>query len=270
MVLRHISDHYTAQPKLAELAAVAGLSERQLHAIFVQWAGVTPKQFLASITKNHAKALLHRQSIEHTSIDLGLSSPSRLHDLFVKHEAMTPAEFKSGGRGLLIDYGFYDSPFGEMLVMGCDRGLTGLAFCDNYTDRQTLIHQYQARLPNARIQHNESRHTWVNEWLWQAPLAPSKPISVLLAGTPFQLKVWEALLAIAPSERSSYGQLAEAIGSPNAARAVGSAVGRNPISILIPCHRVIQQSGMLGGYAWGLERKLAIQGWELNAPNQSE
>jgi AraC family transcriptional regulator, regulatory protein of adaptative response / methylated-DNA-[protein]-cysteine methyltransferase len=261
--IAYISEHWRAQPAIEAIAQAAGVAPTDLHHLFRRWAGLTPKAFLQAITLDHARRLLRESaSVLDASYEVGLSGPGRLHDLFVTHEAMSPGEWKSGGEGLAIAYGFHDSPFGTALVMATPRGLCGLAFADPGEERSALA-DMRSRWPRARI---------VEDHAETAPLAarvfspaawrPDRPLRVILIGTDFEVRVWETLLAIPIGRAATYSGIAAKLGRPNAARAVGAAVGKNPVSFVVPCHRVLGRSGDLCGYHWGLTRKRAMLGWE--------
>ena len=256
--LGYIEAHQTTQPTLAELAQATGLSPAHFQRLFSQWVGVSPKRYQQYLGLQHAKFLLeNRFTVLATAHEVGLSGASRLHDLFLRWEAMSPGDYAARGLGLMIEYAIFDSPFGDMLVMGTARGICGLAFtagCGN----QVAMEDMQARWPRATFRPGkDTLRPWVD-----AALRQRGETRLHLIGAPFQLKVWEALLAIPPAHVSSYSQIAEAIGVARGARAVGTAVGRNPIAWLIPCHRVLQKSGALGGYHWGLSVKRAMLAWE--------
>lgn len=264
-VLRYVTEHHDEQPELASIAAHVCMDPTRLHKLFVRWAGLTPKAFLAAVTLDHAKRLLDRSaSVLDAALEVGLSGPGRLHDLFVTHEAMSPGAYKARGEGLTIRYGVHASPFGRALLMATDRGLCGLSFCedgdgDAFAEmrrrwpRATYVEDAAATAPYARRAFE--RETW----------RADTPLRVVMIGSDFELRVWEALLAVPPGQATSYGALAERIGKPKAARAVGAAVGRNPLSFVVPCHRVLGAGGALTGYHWGLTRKRAMLGWETGA-----
>ncbi|MYM61872.1 methylated-DNA--[protein]-cysteine S-methyltransferase [Pseudomaricurvus sp. HS19] len=259
--IRYIQQQRLTQPALEDVAAHVHLSPAHFQKLFSRWAGVSPKKYLQYLTLSHAKSLLAagQTSLQDAAYASGLSGSSRLHDLFVTIEGMTPGEFKSGGADLTVNYQFADTPFGEVIIAATDKGICQLAFTDNTTD---AVESLQASLPNARCQaakvpmHNEALKIFQQGWY------PPQPLKLHLAGTPFQLKIWECLLSIPTGQLTSYGRIAEQIGKPGASRAVGSAIGANPVAYLIPCHRVIQNSGGLGGYRWGETRKSAIIAWE--------
>jgi AraC family transcriptional regulator, regulatory protein of adaptative response / methylated-DNA-[protein]-cysteine methyltransferase len=261
--IQYLTDHAQEQPTLAEVAAHIGLSEFHFQRLFRQWAGVTPKDFLQSLTLSRAKHLLgESRSLLETSLTLGLSGSSRLHDLFLSLEAMTPGEFKRGGAGLKIHWGVHATPFGEALFAVTDRGLCGLSFVGD-APRDEAVGQLQSRWPEAELSEVSIRIEPVaREVLSRMQGSAAQPLSLVLKGSPFQIKVWEALLAIPEGQVTSYQSLAQMIGSPSAPRAVGSAVAMNPIAYLIPCHRVIRATGAIGEYHWGNVRKQAILGVE--------
>lgn len=258
--LAWISEHFEEQPSLSEIAARGGASPHHFQRVFRRWVGLSPKKYVQYLTLERAKASLDAsQSVLAATFASGLSSPGRLHDLFVNVDAVTPGEYKRGGAGLVIRHGVHDSPFGRCLLMHTERGICGLAFVD-HDPAQTLA-QMAARWPNARFREDVS----AGAELAARAFAPGTgdALTVHLHGTPFQIRVWEALLSIPPGAVTTYRALAEHIGNPNACRAVGTANGTNPVSYLIPCHRVIRRSGALGGYRWGLGRKLAMLSREL-------
>jgi len=268
--IEYLETHHTAQPDLDQVAAPLGVSPAHLQRVFRRWAGISPKRFLQFLTVEHAKELLAQShSVLDAAYDAGLSSPSRLHDLFVTVEAMTPGEFKAGGAGLTIAYGFHATPFGECLVGVTQRGVCALAFV-GADGRTGEVDALAARWPRARLMPDASQTAAVAAAIF-APLsapgdgaAPASraPIRLLLAGTNFQVKVWEALLRVPPGQVTTYADVATAVGLPSASRAVGSAVGANPVAYLIPCHRVIRKTGAIKDYRWGSTRKKAILGWE--------
>jgi AraC family transcriptional regulator, regulatory protein of adaptative response / methylated-DNA-[protein]-cysteine methyltransferase len=261
--IEKISLDYRDQPSLETLAEEVGETPTGLQKLFTRWAGLSPKAFLQAVTLDHARRLLDQgMPLLETSYEVGMSGPGRLHDLFVTHEAMSPGDYKSRGAGLTIRYGFHLSPFGVALIMVTDRGLAGLAFNDAGNERAAFA-DMSSRWPNA---------TYVEDMAATAPYAarifdPAKwradqPLRVVMIGTDFQLSVWEALLRIPMGQARSYSSIAAEIGSPAASRAVGAAIGANPLSFVVPCHRAVGKSGALTGYHWGLTRKRAILGWE--------
>ncbi|MDA8870140.1 methylated-DNA--[protein]-cysteine S-methyltransferase [Rhizobiaceae bacterium] len=276
-IIEHISTNWRERPELDELARIAGLSPVALQRAFMRWAGLTPKAFLQAVTLDHARRLLDEGlPLLDASFELGMSSPARLHDLFVTHEAMSPGAYKARGAGLTIRYGYHPSPFGTALILATERGLAGISFADDDTaqtgrhdgerqvfDRALALDDMVRRWPNA---------TYIEDGTATAPYAarvfdPStwtadRPLRVVLIGTDFQIRVWEGLLSIPFGAGATYSGLATSIGEPKAARAVGAAVGRNPVSFVVPCHRVVGKGGALTGYHWGLTRKRAMLGWE--------
>ncbi len=259
--LNFVAENYRQQPSLADIAAEVHLSEHHFQRLFQRWAGVSPKQFLQHLTLQHAsECLAAGMSTLETTYEVGLAAPARLGELFVRLEALTPGEFKTGGAGLDVLYGFHDSPFGQCLLGVTDRGVCGLHFVATDSSRDQVFAEFTSRLPNARYQSDPAKTAVTVSQIFTA--AEPASLSLLVGGTPFQLKVWEALLRIPVGHRVSYQQLAQSIDKPRAMRAVGTAVGCNPVALLIPCHRVIRGDGQPGGYRWGLGRKLAVQGWE--------
>jgi AraC family transcriptional regulator, regulatory protein of adaptative response / methylated-DNA-[protein]-cysteine methyltransferase len=261
--IAYISEHWRAQPEIETIAQAAGVAPTELHHLFRRWAGLTPKAFLQAITLDHARRLLRESaSVLDASYEVGLSGPGRLHDLFVTHEAMSPGEWKSGGAGLAVSYGFHDSPFGTALVMTTPRGLCGLAFADPGEERSALA-DMRARWPRASYVEDHAATAPLAERVF-APAAwrPDRPLRVVLIGTDFEVRVWETLLGIPFGRAATYSDVAVKLGRPAAARAVGAAVGKNPVSFVVPCHRVLGRSGNLCGYHWGLTRKRAMLGWE--------
>ena len=260
--IRHLQSHRTAQPSAAAVAQALGCDVATLQRHFSRLAGVTPKRFVQYLTKEHAKALLAQSTdVLGATLATGLSSPGRLHDLMVATEALTPGEVGRLGAGVVLRYAFADSPFGRVLAAATPRGLAFLGFVDAERggDAQALADLAQ-RWPRAARAADDSVAVLVERVFARlaAGAAGRQPLHVLLAGTNFQLKVWEALLAVPEGRLVSYRTLAQAVGRPDAVRAVAGAVGRNPLSVLIPCHRVIRESGELGGYHWGLPRKIAL------------
>lgn len=268
--IEYLETHHTAQPDLDQVAAPLGVSPTHLQRVFRRWAGISPKRFLQFLTVEHAKELLAQShSVLDATYGAGLSSPSRLHELFVTVEAMTPGEFKAGGAGLHITYGFHATHFGECLVAVTGRGVCALSFVED-NGRAAEMAALAARWPNAQLLHDETQTAAVAARIFAplkeqyAAVTPSSraPIRLLLAGTNFQVKVWEALLRVQPGQVTTYADVAAAVGQPTASRAVGSAVGANPVAYLIPCHRVIRKTGAINEYRWGSARKKAILGWE--------
>ncbi|MCD1264865.1 methylated-DNA--[protein]-cysteine S-methyltransferase [Shinella sumterensis] len=263
-VIEMITEDYRDQPGLEDIAVRLGQSPSQLQKTFTRWAGLSPKAFLQAVTLDHAKRLLRQEELPllETSFEVGLSGPGRLHDLFVTHEAMSPGEWKARGAGLTIRYGLHPSPFGTALVMITDRGLAGLAFTDQ-PDGADAFEDMSSRWPNAHyVEDAEATAAYAARIFDPARWNPDEPLRVVLIGSDFQVRVWEALLRIPMGCAVTYSSIAEKLGQPTASRAVGAAVGRNPISFVVPCHRALGKSGALTGYHWGLTRKRAMLGWE--------
>ncbi len=252
------------QPSLDEAARQVGLSPYHFQRMFKRFAGVSPKRFLQHLTSEHAKQLLRQSnSVLETSFAVGLSSPGRLHDLLINTEAVTPGEVKSGGAGLQIDYGLHSTPFGTCLLAQTERGICRLEFIDD-ANKEDVLQRLHHAWPSAKIEAAAQKTAGSVAQIF-APLQQQRatPLTLLLRGTNFQLKVWQALLKIPAGAITCYGDLARMLGQPGASRAIGSAVGQNPIGYLIPCHRVLRGDGGIGGYRWGIERKLTILGKEL-------
>jgi AraC family transcriptional regulator, regulatory protein of adaptative response / methylated-DNA-[protein]-cysteine methyltransferase len=258
-----VCEHWRAQPEIDAIAAAVGVSASELHHLFRRWASITPKAFLQALTLEHARRLLRDSaSVLEAAFEVGLSGPGRLHDLFVTHEAMSPGEWKSGGAGLTMSYGFHPSPFGTALVMTTHRGLAGLAFADPGEEEAALA-DMKGRWPKADMAEDRPRTAELarrifDTGLWRA----DRPLRVVLIGTDFEVRVWETLLKIPMGRAMTYSDIATKIGATSAARAVGAAVGKNPLSFVVPCHRVLGKDGALTGYHWGLTRKRAMLGWE--------
>lgn len=263
--IRFLEANAERQPDLEELAAHLELSPSYCQRVFTRWAGVSPKRFLQFLTVEHAKSLLRRSaSVLDTSFEVGLSGPGRLHDLFVATEAVTPGEYKQFGAGLEVRWGIHPSPFGDCLVAETERGICHLSFGDGdlAPNRERLAHDWH-RSKLVRDQEGTSE-TARRAFESAEPAAPR----LILKGTNFQIRVWRALLEIPPGTLLSYGDLAARLGRPSATRAVASAVGANPVAYLVPCHRVLRNSGAMGGYAWGTERKRALIAWEAAHTDQ--
>lgn len=260
-VLEQLHETWREQPSLAELARPVGLNEDQLQKLFTRWAGLTPKAFLQALTLDHARAMLKDSaSILDATYATGLSGPGRLHDLFIAHEAMSPGVYKAKGAGLKISYGFHPSPFGIALAMVTDHGLCGLAFGDE-GNNQLAFTDMTSRWPNAQYTEDSARTASYVARVF-GNIKDNQPIRITMIGSDFEISVWETLLKIPLGKAVAYADIATAIGKPKAARAVGAAVGRNPICFVVPCHRALGKSGVLTGYHWGLTRKKAILGWE--------
>jgi len=260
--IRYLEDHVYDQPGLEEVAEQVHLSPYHFQRLFTRWAGVSPKRFLQFLSLEHAKRLLKSSTQLDAAYQAGLSSPSRLHDLFVTVDAVTPGQYKAMGSGLEIAYGVHPSPFGDCLLAVTGRGLCGLSFVDEASPESSLK-DLQHRWPRARFLEDRARTAAMIRHIFGSPEEQKRaPLPLLLKGTNFQIKVWEALLRIPSGSVTSYHRLAGTIGKPAASRAVGSAVGANPIAYLIPCHRVILSTGAFGNYRYGTTRKKAILGWE--------
>lgn len=259
--INYISQNFRNQPNLDEVASRIHLSPFHFQKLFTDWAGVSPKKFLQYISIEYAKGLLQDKQVTlfDAALETGLSGTGRLHDLFINIEGMTPGEFKNGGENLSINYSYAESPFGNILVASTPKGICYMAFAES---EQEALPVLQKTFPNAkyrqmvdRIQQN-ALYIFTHEW------EKIDQIKLHLKGTAFQLKVWETLLKVPMGKLTTYGNIANRIDSPKASRAVGSAIGSNPVAFLIPCHRVIQSTGTFGGYMWGPVRKTAIIGWE--------
>ncbi len=259
--ISYIDNNFKAQPGLEEIAEKIHLSPFHFQRLFTEWAGVSPKKFLQYISVEYAKNILKdkQATLFDAAYETGLSGTSRLHDLFIKIEGMTPGEFKNGGENLFINYSYAESPFGDILVASTPKGICHMAFADDETE---ALHKLQNNFPNAQLRQmvdliqQNALYIFTHDW------SKLNKIKLHLKGTDFQLKVWEALLKIPMGQLSTYGSIANKIENPNASRAVGSAIGSNPVAFLIPCHRVIQSTGAFGQYMWGVARKTAMIGWE--------
>ena len=261
----YLEENFRSQPGLDEIAASVHLSKYHFQRLFKQWAGVTPTQFMHFLTVEYAKErLAASESVFMTSLDAGLSSAGRLHDLFVTFEAVTPGEFKKRGEGVLIRYGFHPTPFGECLIAQTTRGICALRFVSDGSDKQAL-QELMGEWPLATFVEDRQGTATVVERLFAVRGGEcQQPFHLYLKGTNFQVQVWQALLAIPEGAMVSYGDVATGIGRPAAARAAASAIARNPIGYLIPCHRVISKGGQIHRYRWGSTRKRAILGWEAS------
>lgn len=253
-------DRLGPQASLDQIAAEMGMSAAHFQRLFSAWAGVSPKRYRQYLTLGHAKCLLaDRFTTLDTALATGLSGSGRLHDLFLRWEAMSPGDFARAGEGLVIYWGWFESPFGPALVMGTEKGLCGIAFAAE-TSEAAAMDDLVSRWPKALYTEDPMR---LRPWVRRAfGVAQDGPVPLYLIGAPFQIKVWEALMRIPSGHVTTYSEIAQAVGHPKAVRAVGTAVGRNPISYLIPCHRALRKSGGLGGYHWGLPVKRAILAWE--------
>jgi AraC family transcriptional regulator of adaptative response/methylated-DNA-[protein]-cysteine methyltransferase len=261
--IAHIRGNWRDQPEVDDIADAAGVSATDLHHLFRRWCGLTPKAFLQALTLDSARDLLRASaSVLDTSYEVGLSGPGRLHDLFVTHEAMSPGEWKAGGEGLTITYGFHPCPFGMALVMMTPRGLAGLALADAGKERASL-QDMRRRWPKAKYVEDYAATAAMARRVFDSALwKPNQPLRVVLIGTDFEVRVWEKLLTIPMGKLTTYSDIARSTGAPKAARAVGTAVGKNPISFVVPCHRVVAKNGDITGYHWGISRKRAMLGWE--------
>ncbi len=261
--IAHIRGNWRDQPEIDVIADAAGVSATDLHHLFRRWCGLTPKAFLQALTLDSARDLLRASvSVLDTSYEVGLSGPGRLHDLFVTHEAMSPGEWKAGGEGLIITYGFHPCPFGMALVMMTPRGLAGLALADPGEESASL-EDMRRRWPKAKYVEDYAATAATARRIFDSAMwKPDQPLRVVLIGTDFEVRVWERLLSIPMGKLTTYSDLARRAGAPKAARAVGAAVGKNPISFVVPCHRVVGKNGDITGYHWGISRKRAMLGWE--------
>lgn len=272
-VIRHIKTEFQNQPSLDDLAASIGTTPVQLQRLFTRWAGLTPKAFLQAVTLDHAKRLLGEGlPLLDTSFESGLSGPGRLHDLFVTHEAMSPGIWKAKGAGLEIKWGRHATLFGTAVIMITDRGLAGLAFEHSDNPDLNAFDDLARRWPNAHYREDViATAPYLNRIFDTSKWQSDQPLRIVLIGSDFQIRVWESLLDIPLGEVCTYSDLARSIGNAKASRAVGAAVGKNPISFVVPCHRALGKSGALTGYHWGLTRKRAMLGWEAGqiADNQA-
>ena len=263
--IEFLTEHWRDQPDLDQLAAALALSPAHCQRLFKRWCGLSPKEFLQAITIDHARALLEGSaSVLDTAFEVGLSGPGRLHDLFVDHEAMTPGDYKRRGAGLAMSYGFHPCPFGLALIVATDRGVCGIGFCDAQTveDGSPALDDMKRRWPAARFTEAPERTEPYAKSIFAPVPSRGKPLDLVMIGSDFEIRVWDALLKIPAGRACSYSDIARHLGQPKASRAVGAAVGRNPISFVVPCHRVMGKSGDVTGYHWGVTRKRAIIGWE--------
>lgn len=259
--IEYIQSNFKLQPNLDEVAEKVNLSPAHFQKIFTDWAGTSPKKFLQFISLEHAKNLLKEEKVTlfDAALETGLSSTSRLHDLFVNIEGMSPAEYKNGGKNLNINYSFSESPFGEIMTASTEKGVCYMAFAEN---KENALRDLVNKFPNASFFEKQDEFQQNALSIFTKDWSELGAIKLHLKGTDFQLKVWESLLTIPMGKLSTYGNLAKEIGSPKASRAVGTAIGSNPVAFLIPCHRVIQSTGKIGGYMWGSDRKQMMIGWE--------
>ncbi len=266
--IEYLSETWRDQPGLDALAREIGHSPSHIQRVFTRFAGLSPKAFVQAITIDSARKLLRESaSVLDTAYEVGLSGPGRLHDLFVTYDAMSPGEYKARGAGLEIVYGFHASPFGRALIMATNRGLAGLAFAEEGGEEATF-EDMASRWPAAQFKRDDAATaSYVTRIFDPDAWQPDQPLRLVFIGSDFEVKVWETLLRIPMGRATSYSDIASHLGKPNAARAVGSAVGRNPLSFIVPCHRVLGKSGGLCGYHWGVTRKKAILGWEAGLAN---
>jgi AraC family transcriptional regulator of adaptative response/methylated-DNA-[protein]-cysteine methyltransferase len=258
--IRYLAEHYTEQPRLEDAADTVGLSPFHFQRLFTRYVGISPKAFVGHLTLDRAKAELSSgASVLEAALDSGLSGPSRLHDLCLKIEAMTPGDYARGGEGLEIAFGYHPTPFGTALVMATAKGLCGLAFCDEGNERH-LFSDMKVRWPKAMYREDAAATAPIVNRIFATEQGDT--VGLHLLGTPWQIKVWQALLKVPAGGVTTYGDLARQTGNPKSARAIGAAVGRNPISFLIPCHRVLASDGSLHGYHWGETRKRAMLAFE--------
>lgn len=261
-VIEFLTENWREQPSLEAIAARVRMEPTRLQKVFTRWAGLSPKAFLQAVTLDHARTLLEQSAtVLDTTYEVGLSGPGRLHDLFVTHEAVTPGTYRARGEGLVIRYGFHPSPFGRTLIMATDYGLAGLAFSDD-SDSEALADMMRRWPKAAYVEDQAATAPFARRIFDPQTWSPETPLRIVLIGTDFEVRVWETLLKVPLGRATTYSDVARHIERPKAARAVGAAVGKNPISFVVPCHRVLGRSGSLTGYHWGLTRKRAILGWE--------
>jgi AraC family transcriptional regulator of adaptative response/methylated-DNA-[protein]-cysteine methyltransferase len=262
--IAYLSETGADEVDLARFSRALGLTERQLTDLFRRWCGLSPKSFAQAVALDHAKSLLAQNgSVLDTTYEVGLSSPSRLHDLFVTYEAMPPGAFRARGEGLTMTWGAVPSPFGTAVLTVTDYGLSGLGFADDNTSVQQAFEDLANRWPNAKFVRNDNHVAPIAQRVFDpGRWSSEQPVRVVFIGTDFEVKVWETLLSVPFGKATTYGSIASQLGRPSASRAVGAAVGKNPISFVVPCHRVVGSSGALTGYHWGVPRKRAIMGWE--------
>ena len=261
--IEFISRQWREQPSLADIAEHVGLSVFALDRLFARWAGLTPKAFLQAVTLDHARRLLPQApSLLDASYELGLSGPGRLHDLFVQHETMSPGAYRSRGAGVTLEWGVHPSPFGQAILIAHGGRLAGLGFVEA-DGEAAAIEDFRRRWPAARFSENPAATAPIASRIFDPQAWQSgEPLRIVMIGSDFEIRVWETLLGVRCGSATSYAEVAARIGNPKAARAVGAAVGRNPISFVVPCHRVLGSNGSLTGYHWGLTRKRAMLGWE--------
>ncbi|WP_224797639.1 bifunctional transcriptional activator/DNA repair enzyme AdaA [Idiomarina abyssalis] len=262
--MTYMSEHVSSQPTLEDVAAHVHLSPFHFHRVFCKWAGTTPKRFLQALTLERSKRMLKEEgSLMDVSLSMGLSGGSRLYDHFVKLEAVTPGEYRNGGQGITIQYGVNETPFGKIFVAMTPRGVCRIEFLGSRSADEILVDIGKDWPKGSLVQNDNATNYVANVLFSRLKDGQSNPLSLHVMGTNFQVAVWRALLRIPPGQLASYSQIANALGYPKASRAVGNAVGSNPVAMLIPCHRVIQKSGAIGGYRWGSTKKEMIQAWEL-------
>jgi len=267
IAIDYISRNFKAQPSLEEIAEKVNLSPFHFQRLFTEWAGTSPKKFLQYISVEYAKRILkeNQATLFDAAFETGFSSTSRLHDLFITIEGMTPAEYKNGGKNLSINYSFHESPFGKLIAASTEKGVCALAFDD---DEEQSLKDLRSRFPNALFIQKTDQFQQHALQIFQNDWTSLPQIKLHLKGTEFQLKVWETLLKIPMGKLTAYHSIAKKIEKPTASRAVGTAIGSNPVAFLIPCHRVIQTAGNIGGYMWGSTRKMAMIGWEAAKNDQ--
>ncbi len=256
--IRYLNEHQLKQPSLKELAAAVNMSEFHLQRTFTEWAGVSPKQFLLYLTKENSKKVLKEYSVMQSALKSGLSGSSRLHDLFISYESITPGEYKNNGKGLQIHYGIHSCLFGFCLIAATSRGLCKLAFFDDELESDMYIAELREEWKGANLHFDDEQTGEYFKRIFLTDCSQDKPIHLLLKGTPFKLQVWQALLKLPEGQLATYSHIADAMNQPKAVRAVASAIASNPIAYLIPCHRVIRNTGVLNEYRWGKERKAAM------------
>ncbi len=261
--IEYLSRNFREQPDLPAVAAQVHLSPEHFQRMFTEWAGVSPKKFTQYLTVDYLRSRIHQfDSVQEAADAVGLSAQSRVYDLFVNVEGVTPDEFRRRGKGIRIRYGFHPTPFGECFIAATERGICGLSFI-NDTSPQVELGRFEQKWAFAQMEADQEFTRKIVDQIFGSSGGRPAGLTLLLQGTKFQLKVWEALLRIPPGSVSTYEQIARSIGRPAAARAVGTAIGSNPVGYLIPCHRVIRKAGQIGGYHWGETRKQAIIGWEM-------
>jgi AraC family transcriptional regulator of adaptative response/methylated-DNA-[protein]-cysteine methyltransferase len=267
--ISYLQENFKNQPDLDLIAEKVNLSPFHFQRLFTEWAGVSPKKFLQYLSLSYAKDMLKNEqaTLFDVAFEIGLSGTGRLHDLFVNIEGMTPGEFKNGGENLIINYNYHHTPFGNLLISATTKGICYMTFAD---DETLAFEELKKQFPKANFNKLTDKNQEDALQIFSSNWRESKRVKLHLKGTPFQLKVWETLLKIPKGNFTTYGSIAQTIGNANASRAVGSAIGSNPIAFLIPCHRVIQSSGDFGQYHWGSIRKTAMLGWEAAQINLTQ